>query len=66
MIIVKLTILLTMVCALLFTIFREWCKSHPLKALVEEYPWWAYIYGLLVLLDVIAIFLSVIWLLFFM
>lgn len=64
--IIQFTFLLTMVCILLILIFREWCKSNPLRALEKDYPVWAYAVGLLVLLDVFAILLSVIWLLFFL
>lgn len=64
--IVKFTILLTMVCILLILIFRKWCKRNPLRAIAEDYPVWTYAVGLLILLDVVSIFLSVIWLLFFL
>jgi len=65
MIIVKLTILLTMVCALLIFAIKVWGKSHPFEVMVEAYPKWFYIAVLLMYLDVICIFASVIWFLFF-
>jgi len=65
MIIVKFTILLTMVVVLLIVLFRAWAEINPLKALVEEYPKWFYMLPLLMFLDVIGIFASVIWFLFF-
>lgn len=65
MIIAKLTIVLTLVVILMVIIFRSWCKQNPLRALIEDYPLWAYILGLLVIIDVVGIFYSVIWFLFF-
>ena len=65
MIIVKLTILLTMVVVLLIVLFRAWAEVNPLKALVDDYPKWFYMLPLLMFLDVIGIFASVIWFLFF-
>lgn len=65
MIVIKLTILLTMVCAVLIFAIKVWAESNPLEALVENYPTWIYISVLLMFLDVIGIFASAIWLLFF-
>lgn len=65
MMILKITIILTMVVVLLIILFRAWAEINPLKALVEDYPKWFYIIPLLMFLDVIGIFASVIWLLFF-
>ena len=65
MIIVKLTILLTMVCVLLKYEMKVWAKNNPPKVYVEDYPTWIYVALLLMFLDVIAIFASVIWFLFF-
>lgn len=65
MIIVKITILLTMVVVLLIVLFRAWAEVNPLKALVDDYPKWFYMLPLLMFLDVIGIFASVIWFLFF-
>jgi hypothetical protein len=64
MIIVKFAILLTALCVLMLIMFRGWCLNHPLKALVEDYPWWAYVYAILIPIDVLAIFASMIWFLF--
>lgn len=65
MIIVKLTILLTMVCAVLIFAMKVWGENNPLDALVSNYPVWMYVSVLLMFLDVIGIFASVIWFLFF-
>jgi hypothetical protein len=65
MIIVKLTILLTMVVAFLIRIFKGWCSRHPLEVAIDDYPIWTYIMSVLVILDVVGIFASVVWLLFF-
>ena len=65
MMIVKFTILLTMVCALFVFTIRVWGKSHPLEVWAEAYPTWFYIGAMLIYLDVICIFASAIWFLFF-
>ena len=64
MVIVKLTILALIVTVILLTLFKGWCISHPLEAMIEYYPWWAYVMGILVILDVIGVVASAIWLLF--
>ena len=63
--IVKLTIVLTMIVALMIVVFLGWCKENPFKVMASEFPRWAYVLVFLVLLDVIGIFASVIWFLFF-
>ena len=64
MIVMKFTILLTMVCALLIFKMRGWAKRYPLEALVENYPIWFYVAVLIIYLDVICIFISTFWFLF--
>lgn len=65
MIIVKLTILVTLIVKFLVYMFKSWALRHPLKLALEDYPWWSYIMAILVILDVVGVFASVIWLLFF-
>lgn len=65
MIIVKLTILVTIIVIFLIHIFKGWCLRHPLDAAIEAYPIWAYIMGVLIILDGVGIFASAVWLLFF-
>lgn len=65
MIIVKLTILVTIIVVFLIYIFKGWCLRHPLDAAIEDYPIWAHIMGILIILDGVGIFASAVWLLFF-
>lgn len=65
MIVVKLTILVTIIVAFLIRIFKGWCLRHPLEAAFEEYPIWTHVMGVLIILDGVGIFASVVWLLFF-
>lgn len=65
MIIVKITILSVLVTVFLLGAFKLWIESNPIKAIAEDYPWWTYILAFLILLDVIGIFASAIWFLFF-
>ena len=65
MIIVKLTIILTLLVVFLIMIFRAWYESHPLSVRLGDYPFWAYIMAVLIMIDVIGIFVSVVWYLFF-
>lgn len=65
MIIVKITILLVLVTVFLLGAFKLWIASHPIQAIAEDYPAWTYIMAYLILLDVIGIFASAIWFLFF-
>ena len=65
MIIVKMTILVTMVVMFLIYMFKGWARQNPLKLALEDYPWWSYIMSILIILDVIGIFASAVWLLFF-
>lgn len=65
MIIVKLTALLTLIVVFMIVAFKAWCESHPVKAIAEDYPWWAYVMAILVMINVIGIFASAIWFLFF-
>lgn len=70
MIIVKLTVLVVMVTALYIWIWRAWLKSNPEEALNTTFnrnylPKSGYPIILFLLLDVIGIFASAIYLLFF-
>lgn len=69
MIIVKLTILAVMVTALYIWIWRAWLKSNPEEALKTAFnrnylPKSGYPILVLILVDIIGIFASVIWVLF--
>lgn len=63
-VVAKLTILLTLVCALLVLVMKSWCKNNPLDAMFENYPVWIYVSVLLIYLDIICVFISVAWVLF--
>ena len=65
MIIVKLTILLTMVVMFLVYMFKGWALRHPIELALEYYPWWSYIMSVLIIIDVVGILASAVWLLFF-
>ena len=65
MIIVKLTILVTIIVVFLIRIFKGWCLRHPLEVALEEYPIWTDIMSVLIILDGVGIFASAVWLLFF-
>lgn len=70
MIIVKLTVLAVMVTALYIWIWRAWLKSNPEEALKTAFnrnylPKSGYPIIFFLLLDVIGVFASVIYLLFF-
>lgn len=71
MLIVKLTILAVMVTALYIWIWRAWLKSNPEEALRvalnrSYLPKSGYLIIIFILIDIIGIFASAIWLLFFM
>ena len=68
MIIIKITILLVMVTALYIWLWRTWLESNPTEAfkiVSGRITKSGLIATILVLLDVIGIFASVIWALFF-
>ena len=65
MIIVKLTILLTLIVAFGIYMFSGWCKKNKFRAYIEDYPFWAYILTVLAVIDCIGIFTSAVWFLFF-
>ena len=64
-ILVKITIILIMITLLLLFCFKGWVRNNPLQANLEYYPAWAYLMGFLIIVDVICIFVIVIWFLFF-
>lgn len=65
MIIVKLTAMLTLVIIFLLARFKLWVETNPVRAIVRDYPAWVYIMALFIWIDVIGIFASAIWFLFF-
>jgi len=70
MIIVKLTVLAVMITALYIWIWRAWLKSNPKEALKVAFgknyvPKGGYMLAIFLLIDIIGIFASAIYLLFF-
>ena len=64
MILVKVTIVLAAVIVFMWCALLVWSKTHPLEVLMQDYPWWAYIMVLLILVDAVCAFVSLIWYLF--
>lgn len=69
MIIVKLTVLSLVVSAIYYLSLRVWVSADTKRALLakitEKYPKWLYGFVLFIFLDIIGIFASAIYLLFF-
>lgn len=69
MIIVKLTVLSLIISAVFYFALRVWVGADMKRALLAKmtgkYPKWIYVFVLFVFLDIIGIFASAIYLLFF-
>lgn len=44
--------------------FRMWCAEHPLEVMSKKFPGWVLGFGMLFILDVLAVLPVVFWLIF--
>lgn len=69
MIIVKITLMTIIITVFYIIAIRFWASSNPMKAVTAQishkYPTWMYFIIIPLLIDIVGIFASAIWFLFF-
>lgn len=47
-----------------YVLLLIWCNEHPLEAIARKYPGWILGFGILVILDILAVLPVVFWFIF--